>query len=73
MVLVRVALEVCSVGGAFEVLVRASSIRRAEELAAARFPGSVVCVNFPIDSEGFFSGAGGFEGIEVVLPKAAAG
>lgn len=71
--MVRVALEVCSMGGAFEVLVRASSIRRAEELAAARFPGSVVCVSFPIDGEGFFSAAGGFEGIEVVLPKAAAG
>jgi hypothetical protein len=71
--MVRVALEVCSMGGAFEVLVRASSIRRAEELAAARFPGSVVCLNFPINGEGFFSGAGGFEGIEVVLPKTAAG
>ena len=73
MVLVRVAIEVCNVGGTFEVLVRAGSIRRAEELVAARFPGGVACVNFPIDGEEFFSDAGGFEEIEIVLPKSAAG
>lgn len=71
--MVKVSFEVCSEGGAFEVLVRAGSIRRAEELALARFPGSVVCVSLPIDGEGFFSGAGGAEGIDVVLPEAAAG
>ena len=69
----KVSFEVCSESGAFEVLVRAGSIRRAEELAAARFPNSVVCVTFPIDGEGFFSGAGGAEEIDVVLPGAAAG
>jgi LmbE family N-acetylglucosaminyl deacetylase len=71
--LVRVSFEVCSEGGAFEVLVRAGSIRRAEELAAARFPGGVVCVLFPIDGEEFFSDAEEVEGIEAVLPEAAAG
>ncbi|QIN82149.1 hypothetical protein GBA63_05435 [Rubrobacter tropicus] len=69
----KVSFEVCSEGGAFEVLVRASSIRRAEELAAARFPNSVLCVNFPIDGGEFFSDAGSAEGIDVVLPEAAAG
>ncbi|MEJ7842830.1 MAG: hypothetical protein WKF95_13785 [Rubrobacter sp.] len=71
--MVRVTFEVCSEGGAFEVLVRAGSIRRAEELAAARFPRSVTRAVFPIDGEGFFSDAGAVEGIEAVLPEAAAG
>ena len=42
-----------------DVSVRAQSIRRAVEIAAARYPGADVRVSFPIDAETFFAGEPG--------------
>jgi hypothetical protein len=59
--LVSLSVEVIGESGAFTVPVRATSIRRAAELVASSFPGSEVCVIFPIDGDGFFTDDGDVE------------
>lgn len=70
---IGVSLRVCGDGGPFVVRARAASIRRAEELAAAAFPGNEVEVVFPIDGDAFFSGNGGVEELEASMPERVAG
>jgi hypothetical protein len=59
--LVNLSVEVRGEYGAFTVPVQATSIRRAEEFVASRFPGREMRVIFPIDGEGFFLDEGGVE------------
>ena len=50
--MVKVLIEVHSETARFAV--QAKSIQRALSIVAARYPGSVASVKFPIDPEGFF-------------------
>ena len=52
--IVKVSIEVHSETARFAVAVQAKSIQRALSIVAARYPGSVASVKFPIDPEGFF-------------------
>ena len=52
--MVRVSIEVHSKTARFAVVVQAHSIQRALSIVAARHPGSMARVKFPIDHEGFF-------------------
>ena len=52
--MVKVSIEVHSGTARFAVAVQAKSIQRALSIVAARYPGSVASVKFPIDPEGFF-------------------
>ena len=52
--MVKVSIEVHSETARFAVAVQAKSIQRALSIVAARYPGSVARVKFPIDPEGFF-------------------
>lgn len=52
--MVKVSIEVHFETARFAVAVQAKSIRRALSIVAARYPGSVASVKFPIDPEGFF-------------------
>ena len=52
--MVKVSIEVHSETARFAVAVQAKSIKRALSIVAARYPGSVASVKFPIDPEGFF-------------------
>lgn len=52
--MVKVSIEVHSKTARFAVAVRAHSIQRALSIAAARYPGSVARMKFPIEPEGFF-------------------
>ena len=52
--MVKVSLEVRYVRARFMVTVKAQSIEQAMNLITARYPGSIVRVNFPIDTESFF-------------------
>ena len=52
--MVKVSIEVHPETARFAVAVQAKSIRRALSIVAARYPGSVASVTFPIDPEGFF-------------------
>lgn len=71
--MIGVSVRVSGEGGAFVVMARAASIRRAQELAAAAFPGWDVRVIFPIDGDGFFAQSGGVEELEASMPEAAVG
>lgn len=71
--MVRVSVEVDGGENPVTVLVRASSISRAERLVRNRFPDSEVRVVFPIDGDDFFAGDGASEGIEHSLPETLAG
>jgi hypothetical protein len=53
--MVRVSIRIREVASCFDVSVQAQSIRRAVEIAAARYPGADVRVTFPIDAEVFFA------------------
>ena len=52
--MVKVSIEVHSGAAHFAVAVQAQSIQRALSLVAARYPGSIARVKFPIEPEGFF-------------------
>ena len=52
--MVRVPIRIREGSSRFDVWVQARSIRRAVEIAKARYPGADVRVNFPIDAEAFF-------------------
>ena len=52
--MVKVSIEVHSKAARFAVAVQAKSIQQALNIVAARHPGSVARVKFPIDHEGFF-------------------
>ena len=52
--MVKVPIEVRSETARFAVAVQAKSIQQALSIVAARYPGSVASVKFPIDPEGFF-------------------
>ena len=52
--MVKVSIEVHSETARFAVAVQAKCIQRALSIVAARYPGSVARVRFPIDPEGFF-------------------
>jgi hypothetical protein len=52
--MVKVSIEVHSGTARFTVAVQAHSIQRALSIVAARYPGSVAKVKFPIDPDGFF-------------------
>jgi hypothetical protein len=57
--MVRVWILIQEGASRFDVSVQAQSIRRAVEIAAARYPGADVRVSFPIDAETFFAGEPG--------------
>jgi hypothetical protein len=57
--MVRVWILIQAGASRFDVSVEAQSIRRAVEIAAARYPGADVRVSFPIDAETFFAGEPG--------------
>ena len=50
----KVSIEVHSETARFAVAVQAKSIREALSIVAARYPGSIASVKFPIDPEGSF-------------------
>ncbi len=50
----KVSIEVHSETARFAVAVQAERIRQALSIVAARYPGSVASVKFPIDPEDFF-------------------
>ena len=52
--MVKVSMEVHDGTARFAVAVLAKSIQQALNIVAARYPGSVVKVKFPIDPESFF-------------------
>ena len=52
--MVKVSIEVHDGTARFAVAVLAKSIQQALRIVAARYPGSVARVKFPISSEGFF-------------------
>ena len=52
--MVRVSIRIREGSSRFDVWVQARSVRRAVEIAAARYPGADVRVSFPIDAEAFF-------------------
>jgi hypothetical protein len=52
--MIKVSIEVRSKTARFAVAVQAKSIQKALSIVAARHPGSVVRVKFPIEPEGFF-------------------
>jgi hypothetical protein len=53
--MVEIPIEVHSKTARFTVAVQAKSIQRALSIVAARYPGSVARVTFPIKPEGFFN------------------
>jgi hypothetical protein len=57
--MVRVWILIQEGASRVAVSVQAQSIRRAVEIAAARYPGADVRVSFPIDAETFFAGEPG--------------
>jgi hypothetical protein len=52
---VKVSIEVHDGTARFAVAVQAKSIQQALSIVAARYPGSVARVKFPINPEGFFA------------------
>jgi hypothetical protein len=52
--MVKVSIEVHDGTARFAVAVLAQSIEQALSIIAARYPGSVARVKFPINPEGFF-------------------
>jgi hypothetical protein len=52
--MVKVSIEVRSRTARFAVAAQAKSIQQALSIIAARYPGSLARVKFPIDPEGFF-------------------
>ena len=52
--MVKVSIEVHDGTARFAVAVLAKSIQQALNIVAARYPGSVAKVKFPIKPEGFF-------------------
>jgi hypothetical protein len=52
--MVKVSIEVHDGTSRFAVAVLAQSIEQALSIIAARYPGSVARVKFPINPEGFF-------------------
>ena len=52
--MVRVSIRIREGASRFDVSVQAQSIRRAVDIAAARYLGADVQVSFPIDAEAFF-------------------
>jgi hypothetical protein len=53
-VMVRIRILIQEGASSFGVSVQAQSIRRAVEIAAARYPGADLRVSFPIDAEAYF-------------------
>jgi hypothetical protein len=53
--MVKVSIEVHDGTARFAVAVLAKSVQQALNIVAARYPGSVVKVKFPIDPESFFA------------------
>ena len=52
--MIKVRVKVNGEAGGFAVLVCAGSLRQAEEIVKARYPGSAVGIAFPIEPEHFF-------------------
>ena len=52
--MIKVSIEVHDGTARFAVAVQAKSIQQALRIVAARHPGSVVRMRFPIEPEGFF-------------------
>jgi hypothetical protein len=52
--IVKVSIEIHSETARLAVAVQAKSIRQALSIVAARYPGSVARMKFPIDPEVFF-------------------
>jgi hypothetical protein len=52
--MVKVSIEVHDGTARFAVAIKAHSIQQALNIVAARYPGSVAKVKFPIKPEGFF-------------------
>jgi hypothetical protein len=56
--LIRAPFEVIGEEGSFKVMVRAASMRRAEEDLRFRYPGVEVRLIFPLDGNDFFADNG---------------
>ena len=52
--MIKVRVKVSGEAGSFAIIVCAGSLRQAEELVKARYPGSAVGVAFPIEPDHFF-------------------
>jgi hypothetical protein len=52
--MIKVRVKVSGEDGGFAVIVCAGSLRQAEEIVKARYPGSAVGIAFPIEPEHFF-------------------
>ena len=50
-------VRVVNEGGNFTIVVYAESLRKVEQTAKIRYPGSTVRITFPIEPECFFAGA----------------
>ena len=61
--MVSVRIEVGNETFSLKVTVRARSIERAARIAAERYPGSRIQVEFPIDPETFFADDAATEGL----------
>lgn len=62
--MIRVPFEVSGEEGSFRVMVRAASMRRAQEDLRSRYPGGEVRLVFPLDGNDFFAGNAKDEGLE---------
>jgi hypothetical protein len=52
--MIKVRVKVSGEAGSFAVIACAGSLRQAEEIVKARYPGSAVGIAFPIEPEQFF-------------------
>jgi len=62
-------VRVVNEGGNFTIVVYAESLRKVEQTAKIRYPGSTVRITFPIEPECFFAGAphtGAHAGLEAM-------
>lgn len=65
--MIKVRVQVSNEGGSFSVVVYAESLKKAEQSAKVRYPGSSVSIAFPIEPDCFFANGphyGGHAGLE---------
>jgi len=56
MPMIGARVRVVNEGGSFTIVVYAESLRKVEQTAKVRYPGSTVKISFPIEPECFFAG-----------------
>jgi hypothetical protein len=67
--MIRAQVQVVNDGGTFTIVVYAESLRKVEQTAKIRYPGSTVRIAFPIEPEWFFAGGphiGAHTGLEAM-------